>query len=42
MRKVILGISISLDGFTEDPNGEMDWLPPFDKEELWKDLHEEM
>lgn len=33
---------MSLDGYTEGPNGEMDWLPPFNNEELWKDLHEEM
>ena len=25
MRKVILGVAISLDGFIEGPNGEYDW-----------------
>ena len=35
-------MAISLDGFTEGPNGEMDWLPPFDDVEIWKDIHEEM
>ncbi|MGG0186405.1 dihydrofolate reductase family protein [Bacillus rhizoplanae] len=28
MRKVILQIHVSLDGFTAGPNGEMDWLVP--------------
>lgn len=42
MRKVILAMQMTLDGFATAPNGEMDWLPPFNDEELWKDLHEEM
>lgn len=42
MRKVILAMQMTLDGFSTGPNGEMDWLPPFNNEELWKDLHEEM
>ena len=25
MRKVILGLAVSLDGFIEGPNGEYDW-----------------
>lgn len=25
MRKVILGVAVSLDGFIEGPNGEYDW-----------------
>ncbi|MBK5269695.1 MAG: dihydrofolate reductase [Bacteroidia bacterium] len=25
MRKIILGLAVSLDGFIEDPNGEFDW-----------------
>jgi dihydrofolate reductase len=33
---------MTLDGFSTGPNGEMDWLPPFNNEELWRDLHEEM
>lgn len=42
MRNVILAMQMTLDGFSTGPNGEMDWLPPFDNEELWKDLHQEM
>lgn len=26
MRKIILNLAISLDGYTEGPNGELDWL----------------
>lgn len=33
---------MTLDGFSTGPNGEMNWLPAFDNEELWKDLHKEM
>jgi len=33
MRKVVLGLAVSLDGFIEGPNGEYDWcLPPPKKE----------
>ena len=42
MRKVILAMQMTLDGFSTGPNGEMDWLPPFNDEKSWKDLHEEM
>lgn len=42
MRKVILSMQMSLDGFIAGPNDEMDWLAPFNDEELWKDMHEEM
>ena len=28
MRKVILGVAVSLDGFIEGPNGEYDWCLP--------------
>jgi dihydrofolate reductase len=42
MRKVILAMQMTLDGFSTGPNGEMDWLPAFDNEEAWKDLHQEM
>ena len=28
MRKVILGLAVSLDGFIEGPNGEWDWCVP--------------
>ena len=26
MRKIILNLAISLDGYIEGPNGEIDWL----------------
>ena len=42
LRKVILAMQMTLDGFSTGLNGEMDWLPPFDNEEAWKDLHQEM
>ena len=34
MRKVILGVAVSLDGFIEGPNGEYDWCPPPSKSEM--------
>ena len=34
MRKIILGLAVSLDGFIEGPNGEYDWCPPPSKEEM--------
>ena len=33
---------MTLDGFSTGPNDEMDYLPPFSEESMWKDLHEEM
>jgi dihydrofolate reductase len=42
MRKVILSMMMSLDGFVAGPNDEMDWLPPFNDEALWKDIHKQM
>jgi dihydrofolate reductase len=42
MRKVILSMMMSLDGYVAGPNGEMDWLPDFKKEELWEEIHAEM
>jgi dihydrofolate reductase len=42
MRKVILSMQMTLDGFSTGPNDEMDYLPPFNDENMWKDLHEEM
>jgi len=42
MRKLILSMQMTLDGFSTGPNGEMDYLPPFTDENLWRDLHEEM
>jgi dihydrofolate reductase len=38
MRKVILGVAVSLDGFIEGPNGEYDWCPPPSKGEMDKFL----
>ena len=34
MRKVILGVAVSLDGFIEGPGGEYDWCPPPSKTEM--------
>jgi dihydrofolate reductase len=42
MRKIILSMQMTLDGFSTGPNDEMDYLPPFTNEEMWKDLHAEM
>lgn len=36
-RKIIAAMQVSVDGFTEGPNGEMDWAMMED-EETWKDL----
>jgi dihydrofolate reductase len=33
---------MSLDGFIAGPNDEMDWLPPFNDDALWKDIHKQM
>ncbi len=42
MRGVVLGMMMTLDGYAAGRNDEMDWLPPFDKMEMWADAHEEM
>ena len=42
MRNVILSMNMSLDGFVAGPNDEMDWLPPFNDDDLWKDIHAQM
>jgi dihydrofolate reductase len=34
MKKVILGVAISLDGYIEGPNGEYDWCPPPSTKEM--------
>lgn len=34
MRKVILSVAVSLDGFIEGPNGEYDWCPPPSSQEM--------
>ena len=36
MRKIIAALQVSVDGFIEGPNGEMDWLMTTD-EEVWKE-----
>lgn len=38
MRKVILNVAVSLDGYIEGPNGEFDWCPPPSEQ----DMHEFM
>ena len=40
MRKVILAMEMSLDGFIEGPNGEMDWL--VNSEEDWKEMFKDL
>jgi dihydrofolate reductase len=39
MRKLILSMQLSLDGFTEGENGDMSWLQKEDPEQ-WSDLFE--
>jgi dihydrofolate reductase len=39
MRKIIAALHVSVDGFIEGPNGEMDWVMMED-EETWRDLFE--
>ncbi|MEK6280379.1 MAG: dihydrofolate reductase family protein [Acidobacteriota bacterium] len=39
MRKIIAALQVSVDGFIEGPNGELDWAMAED-EETWKDLFE--
>ena len=34
MRKIILSVAVSLDGFIEGPNKEFDWCPPPSKKEM--------
>jgi dihydrofolate reductase len=35
-------MQMTLDGFSTGPNEEMDYLPSFSDENMWKDLHAEM
>ncbi len=35
-------MQMTLDGFSTGPNDEMDYLPSFNDENSWRDLHEEM
>ena len=39
MRKIIVALQVSVDGFIEGPNGELDWAMEED-EETWKDIFE--
>lgn len=39
MRKIIAALQVSMDGFIEGPNGELDWAMEED-EETWKDMFE--
>ena len=39
MRKLIVALQISVDGFIEGPNGELDWAMA-DDEETWQDVFE--
>ena len=39
MRKTIAALQVSVDGFIEGPNGELDWAMAED-EETWRDLFE--
>ena len=39
MRKIIAALQMSVDGFIEGPNGELDWAMAED-EETWRDLDE--
>jgi dihydrofolate reductase len=39
MRKIIAALQVSVDGFIEGPNGELDWAMAED-EETWKDVFE--
>ena len=39
MRKIIAALQVSVDGFIEGPNGEMDWLMTADQE-VWKEEFE--
>jgi len=40
MRKIILQVAVSLDGFIEGPNGELDWLVRDKKIDFGDILHE--
>jgi dihydrofolate reductase len=39
MRKIIAALQVSVDGFIEGPNGELDWAKAED-EETWRDIFE--
>jgi dihydrofolate reductase len=37
MRKIIAALQVSVDGFIEGPNGELDWAMA-ESEETWRDV----
>ena len=39
MRKIILSVAVSLDGYIEDAKGAYDWCPPPSKDEMNEFLH---
>jgi dihydrofolate reductase len=39
MRRIIVVLHVSVDGFIEGPNGELDWAMAEEKE-TWRDLDE--
>jgi dihydrofolate reductase len=39
MRKIIAALRVSVDGFIEGPNGELDWAKAND-DETWNDVFE--
>jgi dihydrofolate reductase len=41
MRKLILSMQVSLDGYAEGPNGDMSWMQP-DDDETWENLFAEL
>jgi dihydrofolate reductase len=41
MRKLILSMQVSLDGYVEGPKGDMSWMQT-DDDESWKNLFEEL
>ena len=38
MRRVVLYLAMSLDGFVADQNGKVDWLTPFEGEDTYTDF----
>lgn len=35
-------MQMTLDGYSTGPNDEMDYIPSFNDERMWHDIHEEM
>jgi dihydrofolate reductase len=42
LRKAFWSMQMTLDGYSTGPNDEMDYIPPFNDERMWHDIHEEM